>query len=87
MIVNAFLIMISMKLLLKYEDEYYSWTAAFMFGSIISCTDPIAVVSLLKHHAASKRLFTLIEGESLINNAMGMILYAIALGLYKDQIQ
>ena len=83
-ILNAVLITLSIKLLLLYEDSYYSWTAAFMFASIISCTDPIAIVSLLKQLGASKRLYTLIEGESLINNAIGIILFTIGLGLYKS---
>jgi len=50
-----------------------------MFGSIISCTDPIAVVSLLKSLCVNKRLNTIIEGESLINDATGLILYTIGL--------
>jgi len=47
-IVSVVLLQISIKTLLFYEDEYYTWTGAFMFGSIASCTDPIAVVALLK---------------------------------------
>jgi len=46
-----------------------------MFGSIVSCTDPIAVVALLKDLGASKKFNSVIEGESLINDASGMILY------------
>jgi len=53
-----------------------------MFGSIISCTDPIAVVSLLKSLCVNKRLNTIIEGESLINDATGLILYTIGLKTY-----
>jgi len=32
---------------------FYDWSSAFMFGSIVSCTDPIAVVSLLNEIGAS----------------------------------
>jgi NhaP-type Na+/H+ or K+/H+ antiporter len=46
-----------------------------MFGSIVSCTDPIAVVALLKELGAPKKFNTVIEGESLINDATGMIMY------------
>lgn len=46
-----------------------------MFGAIASCTDPIAVSQLLKDLGASKKINALLEGESLINIAAGMILY------------
>ena len=54
-----------------------------MFGSVVSCTDPIAVVALLKELGASKKFNTLIEGESLINDATGMVLYTISSTIYK----
>jgi CPA1 family monovalent cation:H+ antiporter len=56
-----------------------------MFGSIISCTDPIAVVALLKSLSVNKRLNTIIEGESLINDATGLIFYTIGLKSYLGQ--
>lgn len=46
----------------------WSWAEAFMFGSIMSATDPVAVVALLKDLGASKQLGTLMEGESLLND-------------------
>jgi len=57
--------------LLVYALDYYdlglegwgNWSLAFMFGSVISATDPVAVVALLKDLGASKKLGTLIEGE------------------------
>ena len=54
-----------------------------MFGSIVSCTDPIAVVALLKELGASKKFNSVIEGESLFNDAVGMILYQIGTAIYK----
>lgn len=50
-----------------------------MFGSIVSCTDLVAVLALLKELGASKRLNSVIEGESLINDASGMIIYQIGI--------
>ena len=44
-----------------------------MFGSIISATDPVAVVVLLKELGASRRLATMIEGESLLNDGTAMV--------------
>jgi NhaP-type Na+/H+ or K+/H+ antiporter len=60
-------------MVLGYEDDYYTWIGAFMFGSIVSCTDPIAVVALLKEVGGSPKFNTIIEGESLINDATGYL--------------
>lgn len=46
-----------------------------MFGSILSCTDTIAVLSLLKEVGAPKKLNSLIEGESLLNDGTCMVLF------------
>jgi NhaP-type Na+/H+ or K+/H+ antiporter len=52
-----------------------------MFGSIISATDPVAVVALLKELGASKRLSTLIEGESLFNDGTAMVCFLVFLDI------
>lgn len=44
----------------------WSWNMAMVFGSILSATDPVAVVSLLKDANASPKLTILIVGESLL---------------------
>ena len=48
-----------------------------MFGAIIACTDTAAVLALLKELGAPKKFNTLLEGESLMNDATGMMLYTI----------
>ena len=50
-----------------------------MFGALISCTDPIAIINVLRELPSSKKFNVLLEGESLLNDAIGMILYQIAL--------
>jgi NhaP-type Na+/H+ or K+/H+ antiporter len=63
-------------------DGWANWSLAFMFGSVISATDPVAVVALLKDLGASKKLGTLIEGESLLNDGTAIVLFmAFFLGL------
>ena len=49
-----------------------------MFGSILSCTDTVAVLALLKEVGAPKKLNSLIEGESLLNDGSCMVLFEIA---------
>lgn len=48
-----------------------------MFGSIVSATDPVAVVALLKELGASKRLSTIIEGESLFNDGTAFVCFLV----------
>ena len=57
--------------------ETWDWEVALMFGAVISATDPVAVVALLKELGASKKLGTLIEGESLLNDGTAIVLFMV----------
>lgn len=57
----------------------WNWDTALMFGSILAATDPVAVVALLRELGASKRLATLIEAESLLNDGTAFVFYSILL--------
>lgn len=59
----------------------WSWTVCLLFGALISATDPVAVVSLLKEVSSSKRLETLLEGESLLNDGTAIVLFTLFYGL------
>ncbi|XP_070552787.1 sperm-specific sodium:proton exchanger-like [Ptychodera flava] len=59
----------------------WSFNTAMMFGSIMSATDPVAVVALLKDLGASKQLGTLIEGESLLNDGCSIVIFHVFLEL------
>ncbi|MCW8996244.1 MAG: cation:proton antiporter [Psychromonas sp.] len=63
----------------------WSWTVCFLFGALISATDPVAVVSLLKEVSSRKRLETLIEGESLLNDGTAIVLFTLFYGLLSLQ--
>jgi len=58
----------------------WTWQVALLFGVVISATDPVAVVSLLKELGASKKLGTLIEGESLLNDGTAIVIFLVILG-------
>ena len=65
LLVSTALSGLMMRYILQYQvigGVEFSFTAALLFGSIVSATDPVAVVVLLKELGASKRLSTLIEG-------------------------
>ena len=55
--------------------------AAVAFGIIISPTDPVSVVNMLKSKKAPERLTTILESEAYLNDATAVILYPIAVSL------
>lgn len=52
---------------------------ALLFGSLISATDPVAVVSIFRELGVPRRLLTLVEGESLLNDGVAIVLFTILL--------
>jgi NhaP-type Na+/H+ or K+/H+ antiporter len=63
----------------KYAFTTYDWdwNLCFTFGSIMSATDPVAVVALLKSLGASAKLTMVITGESLLNDGTAMVIFLI----------
>jgi len=51
------------------------WRTALIFASLIAATDPVAVVSLFKALGAPKKLSTLVESESLFNDATTIVIF------------
>lgn len=54
---------------------------AFLVGASLSATDPISVVALLKELGASRRLRTLMEGESLLNDGVAVVAFTLLVGI------
>ena len=53
----------------------FTWREAFAFGSLISATDPVSVISIFKEMDADINLNAIIFGESIFNDAIGIVMY------------
>jgi Na+/H+ antiporter len=54
------------------------WESAFVLGAIVSPTDPIAATAIMHRLGVSRRVVTIVEGESLINDGSALVLYRVA---------
>ena len=53
----------------------FTWREAFAFGSLISATDPVSVIAIFKEMDADVNLNSIIFGESIFNDAIGIVMY------------
>jgi CPA1 family monovalent cation:H+ antiporter len=55
-----------------------SWPIAFVLGAIVAPTDELASAPVLERFRMPRHLIAIIEGESLVNDALSLVLYAAA---------
>jgi CPA1 family monovalent cation:H+ antiporter len=63
---------------LKFLIPDIPWAAAFAFGAIVSPPDAVAATAILSKLNMPRRIVTVLEGESLVNDASGLVLYKFA---------
>jgi monovalent cation/hydrogen antiporter len=57
------------------------WAAAFVLGAVVSPTDAIAATAIAQQLGVPSRIVTVLEGESLVNDATGIVAYRMAVGV------
>jgi len=64
----------------KYMLPYgWDWPTSMLFGSILSATDPVAVVAIFNSLGVSPRLTMLVSGESLFNDGTAIVLFQLCI--------
>lgn len=72
---TMFVVAITAKLLLP----EFTWAECFLLGAIVSPTDATSATTIIKKIGAPRRLITILEGESMINDATALILFRFSL--------
>ncbi|XP_037463166.1 sodium/hydrogen exchanger 7-like isoform X4 [Triticum dicoccoides] len=75
-LMSTFLLGTVLKLTSPYD---WNWETSLLLGGLLSATDPVAVVAVLKELGTSKKLSTIIEGESLMNDGVSVVVYQLFL--------
>lgn len=75
-VVGAFLVGYVARFVLPYG---WGWPISLVFGTILSATDPVAVVALFNSLGVSPRLTMLISGESMLNDGTAIVGFALML--------
>ena len=54
------------------------WAVAFVLGAVVSPTDAVAASATARSVGLPRRLMTILEGESMVNDATGLVVYRFA---------
>ena len=65
-------------LIFKWIFPEFPWALAFAFGAIVSPPDAAAATTILKRFSIGPHLQSILEGESLVNDATALVLYRMA---------
>ncbi|WP_027381079.1 cation:proton antiporter [Chryseobacterium daeguense] len=80
-VISTFVVGFGMFYLLPLVGLQLPFIYCLLFGALISPTDPVAVLSILKQANVSKALETKVAGESLFNDGMAVVVFTVVLEL------
>lgn len=80
-ILSTFLIAVAIYFVLSGLGHPIGWIEAFLFGALISPTDPIAVLGIMQRVRTPKRVEIVITGESLFNDGVAVVFFVVLLEL------
>lgn len=81
LVISAAAVGFGLKFSLSLVGIEVPFVITFLFGALISATDPVAVLALFKELGAPKRLTLIFEGESLFNDGTALALFLVVLGI------
>jgi len=81
---SAGIVGLGLWLVLPWAGLQLSLIHCLLFGALISPTDPIAVLAILKSAGAPPAIETVIAGESLLNDGMAIVLFSLLVGALAD---
>ena len=85
-IISTFLVGCGSYYLMQFLNINIGFNFCLLFGALISPTDPIAVLGVLKNLNASEDISIKMAGESLFNDGVGIVIFTVILGMiYTNQ--
>ncbi|WP_339883987.1 sodium:proton antiporter [Polaribacter vadi] len=84
---STFLVGIAMFFILQLLNFEVNFIYCLLFGALISPTDPIAVLGILKKANVPKKLETKIVGESLFNDGVGVVVFLTIFQIAKSGVE
>jgi monovalent cation/hydrogen antiporter len=70
--------MVAVAVAAQYAIPSINWTEAFVLGAIVAPTDPVSAIATFDRLSVSDRVATLVEGESLVNDAIALVSFKVA---------
>jgi CPA1 family monovalent cation:H+ antiporter len=55
----------------------WDWDVSLLLGAMVSPTDPVSVIAIFREQGVEKRLSTIVEGESLFNDGLVVVMYIL----------